>query len=54
MHTLVLSGKIRELSEQLEKAVSEEKYEDAAQVRDEIRELEEKLKKTGSVVRSSE
>ena len=54
MHTLVLSGKIRELSEQLDKAVSEEKYEDAAQVRDEIRELEAKLKKTGSAVRSPE
>ena len=54
MHTLVLSGKIRELSEQLEKAVREEKYEDAAQVRDEIRELESKLKKTGSAMPAPE
>jgi protein arginine kinase activator len=54
MHTLVLSGKIRELSDQLEKAASEEKYEDAAQVRDEIRELEAKLKKTGSAAHSPE
>ena len=37
MHTLALNGKIRELAEQLEKAVREEKYEDAAQIRDEIR-----------------
>jgi protein arginine kinase activator len=54
MHTLVLSGRIQELSDRLEKAVSEEKYEDAAQVRDEIRELEAKLKKAGSAVRSPE
>jgi protein arginine kinase activator len=50
----VLSGRIQELSDRLEKAVSEEKYEDAAQVRDEIRELEAKLKKAGSAVRSPE
>jgi len=54
MHTLVLSGKIRELSEQLDKAVAEEKYEDAAQLRDEIREMETKLKKAASVARSAE
>ena len=54
MHTLALSGKVQELSEQLEKAVREEKYEDAAQIRDEIRELESKLKQTGSAARSPE
>jgi len=54
MHTLALSGKIRELTEQLEKAVREEKYEDAAQIRDEIRELETKAKKSASVARSAE
>jgi protein arginine kinase activator len=54
VHTLALSGKIQELSEQLEKAVREEKYEDAAQIRDEIREVETKLKKTASVARSPE
>ena len=54
MHTLALSGKVQELSEQLEKAVREEKYEDAAQIRDEIRELELKLKQTGNAVRSPE
>ncbi len=52
MHTLAVSGKVRELSERLEKAVREEKYEDAAQIRDEIRELESKLKQTGSAARS--
>ena len=54
MHTLVLNGKIQELTEQLEKAVREEKYEDAAQIRDEIRELETKAKKSASVARSVE
>ena len=53
MHTLVLNGKIQELTEQLEKAVREEKYEDAAQIRDEIRELETKLKKLASVARAA-
>ena len=48
-HTLVISGKIQELTEKLEKAVQAEKYEDAAQIRDEIRALESKLKKAGSV-----
>ena len=52
MHTLAVSGKVRELSERLEKAVREEKYEDAAQIRDEIRELESKLKQTDSAARS--
>jgi protein arginine kinase activator len=54
VHTLALSGKIQELSEQLEKAVREEKYEDAAQIRDEIREMEVKLKKGASVAHSAE
>ena len=54
VHTLALNGKIQELSEQLEKAVREEKYEDAAQIRDEIREMETKLKKAASVARSAE
>jgi protein arginine kinase activator len=54
MHTLALSGKVQELSEQLEKAVREEKYEDAAQIRDELRELESKLKQAGSAARSAE
>ena len=53
MHTLALNGKIQELAEQLEKAVREEKYEDAAQIRDEIRELETKLKKLASVARAA-
>ena len=43
-HTLALSGKVQELSERLEKAVREEKYEDAAQLRDELsREVFERL-----------
>jgi len=54
MHTLALNGKIHDLAEQLEKAVREEKYEDAAQIRDEIRELETKLKKPASVARAAE
>ncbi|HUJ71142.1 MAG TPA: UvrB/UvrC motif-containing protein [Verrucomicrobiae bacterium] len=53
MHTLALNGKIQELTEQLDKAVREEKYEDAAQIRDEIRELEIKLKKSASIARSA-
>ena len=42
-HTLVISEKIRQLSAELEKAVHAEKYEDAAVLRDQIRELEKKL-----------
>ena len=48
-HTVALSEKIKELSEELEKAVRSEKYEDAAQIRDQIREMESKLKVTGGV-----
>jgi protein arginine kinase activator len=47
-HTLVVSEKIRELEEQLARAVREERYEEAAQLRDEIRKMESKLKAAGS------
>ena len=53
-HTLALSGKMQELAEQLEKAVREEKYEDAAQIRDQIREMEAKWKKASGAARSAE
>jgi protein arginine kinase activator len=43
-HTVVISEKIKDLTAALEKAVREEKYEDAAHIRDQIRELESKLK----------
>lgn len=43
-HTLVITERIKELSDELEKAVREEKYEDAAHIRDQIRQLESKLK----------
>jgi len=43
-HTLVITEQIKELSDNLEKAVREEKYEDAAHIRDQIRQLESKLK----------
>ncbi len=39
-HTIVVSEKIKELSQELAKTVSAEKYEDAARIRDEIRQLE--------------
>ena len=42
-HTLVISEKIRQLSAELEKTVHAEKYEEAAVLRDQIRELEKKL-----------
>jgi protein-arginine kinase activator protein McsA len=46
---------MQELTEQLEKAVREEKYEDAAQIRDQIRELEAKRKKSAdTTTRSAE
>ncbi len=48
-HTIVIGEKIQELTERLERAVREEKYEDAANLRDQIRDLENKLKTTGSV-----
>jgi protein arginine kinase activator len=43
-HTLVIRERIKELTGSLEKAVRGEMYEDAAQIRDQIRELEAKLK----------
>ena len=43
-HTLVITQRIKDLAGDLEKAVRAEKYEDAAQIRDQIRELESKLK----------
>lgn len=43
-HTLVISEKIKELSEDLQKAVQDEQYEAAAALRDQIRSLEAKLK----------
>ena len=47
-HTLLVSEQIKDLGTQLDKAVREEKYEDAAQIRDQIRELETKLKLVGT------
>jgi protein arginine kinase activator len=47
-HTIAISEQIKELGVELEKAVREERYEDAAQVRDQIRVLESKMKLTGS------
>jgi protein arginine kinase activator len=43
-HTLVITERIKQLSGDLEKAVRDEKYEDAAHIRDQIRQLESKLK----------
>lgn len=48
-HTIAISEKIQEYTRDLEKAVSAEKYEEAAQIRDQIRELESKLKTSGTV-----
>ncbi len=48
-HTIAISEKISELSRDLDKAVSAEKYEEAAQIRDQIRELESKLKTIDSL-----
>ena len=47
--TALVGGRLKELTEQLEKAVNSEKYEEAAHIRDQIRELESKLKASGSV-----
>ncbi len=41
---MALNQKVKELADELERAVRSEKYEDAAQIRDQIRELESKLK----------
>src|SRR5689334_5025817 len=43
-HTLVITENIKKLTGDLEKAVRDEKYEDAAHIRDQIRQLESKLK----------
>ena len=43
-HTIVIGEKIKELADELEKAIAAEKYEDAAHIRDRIRDLESKLK----------
>jgi protein arginine kinase activator len=43
-HTLVISEQIKELVEELQKAVKAEQFERAAQLRDEIRGLEGRLK----------
>jgi protein arginine kinase activator len=43
-HTVAITERIRELTGELEKAVRDEKYEDAAHIRDQIRQLESKLK----------
>ncbi|MEI8315041.1 MAG: UvrB/UvrC motif-containing protein [Verrucomicrobiota bacterium] len=43
-HTLVITERIKDLAGELEKAVHDEKYELAAQLRDQVRELEAKLK----------
>jgi protein arginine kinase activator len=49
-HTQVISEQLRELEAELEKAVREEKYEKAANLRDQIHELEEKMRTSGSMV----
>jgi protein arginine kinase activator len=53
-HTQAVSNQMQQLTEQLETAVREEKYEDAAQIRDQIRELEAKWKKAADTTRSAE
>jgi protein arginine kinase activator len=52
-HTLVISEKIRQLSADLEKAVRAEKYEDAAVLRDQIREMETKLEAAGAAQKTA-
>ncbi len=47
-HTIALNDRIKDLSKDLEKAVREERYEEAAQIRDRMRELEGRLKVSGS------
>lgn len=46
-HTVVLTEQIKALTEELHKAVGAEKYEEAAQIRDQLRALETKLKISG-------
>jgi len=45
-HTLVITERIKQLAGDLEQAIQSEKYENAAQLRDQIRELESQLKVT--------
>jgi len=45
-HTLVITERIKQLTGDLEQAIQSEKYENAAQLRDQIRELESQLKVT--------
>ncbi len=52
-HTQVVSDKIKQLTDALHKAVKEEKYEEAAEIRDSIRDLELKLKTSGSPAAST-
>ena len=47
-HTLVITEQIKDLAGELEQAVHNEKYELAAQLRDQVRELEVKLKATAT------
>ena len=47
-HTIAIGEQVKELSVELEKAVREERYEEAAQIRDQIRTLETKLTITSS------
>ncbi|MCX7887193.1 MAG: UvrB/UvrC motif-containing protein [Verrucomicrobiae bacterium] len=42
-HTLVINEKIKQLTEELQKAIRDEQYEQAAVIRDQIRTLERKL-----------
>ncbi len=42
-HTVLVSEQIKELNDELDRAVRDEKYEDAALIRDKIRELETRL-----------
>jgi protein arginine kinase activator len=47
-HTIAIAEQIKELGVELDKAVREERYEEAAQIRDQIRALESKMKLTGT------
>jgi protein arginine kinase activator len=48
-HTVVIGEQIKELSDALQKAVRGEQYEEAARLRDEIRQLETQMKLGGVV-----
>ena len=47
-HTIVIAEQIKEFGVELEKAVREKRYEEAAQIRDQIRALEVKMKSSAS------